>query len=500
MEHILVLPDGSRIKSGPTENPAILKLSLTQSVNSQKELTLGSVCSQMLEATLYAPNGLNMEAGQWVELWERDEKLAGRFLLEKPVRKGASYQLTAYDAISLLDRDLTGWLASLTGWPYTLSEFTALVFTQCGLSFQTDEIPNGSFLIQKFAARQVTGRQLISWAAECAGRFCRIGAHGNPEFAWYTQGITVAPGRESFYYQGSLSREDYTVLPITGVQIRREARDVGTCYPQTQTGENTYIVEGNPFLCALDADTLVPVARTLYEQLQPVSYTPCSLTVPAALGIEAGEILAVQAGEEVLQVYVMKRVRKGGRDTLSCTGSPRRGTANARNQATMQALAGKVLHLQTDVDGIQAENRDAAGKLAKLAMDIDGISAQVSCQEETLDAVKSSVTNVEQSAKHIRLSVEGILQDGVSKVVTRKNYTFDDKGLNISGTSGMENRLDETGMEVTRNGSVLLKATSEGVVAADVQVNNYLIIGGHARLEDYTDGWGKRTACFYLEG
>jgi len=42
-----------------------------------------------------------------------------------------------------------------------------------------------------------------------------------------------------------------------------------------------------------------------------------------------------------------------------------------------------------------------------------------------------------------------------------------------------------------------LQANDKGVVAADVTVRNYLIMGSHARFEDYGAG---RTACFWLEG
>jgi hypothetical protein len=53
----------------------------------------------------------------------------------------------------------------------------------------------------------------------------------------------------------------------------------------------------------------------------------------------------------------------------------------------------------------------------------------------------------------------------------------------------------------TAQEEVMLQADTDGVIATDVKVRNYLIIGSYARLEDYTDGaGGKRTACFYLGG
>ena len=87
---------------------------------------------------------------------------------------------------------------------------------------------------------------------------------------------------------------------------------------------------------------------------------------------------------------------------------------------------------------------------------------------------------------------------GASKLKTAMGYTFDDGGLRIARPGQqMENLLDNTGMYVRRGGEVILQANDRGVTAVDVTVGSYLVIGDHARLENYGAG---RTACFYLEG
>ena len=88
----------------------------------------------------------------------------------------------------------------------------------------------------------------------------------------------------------------------------------------------------------------------------------------------------------------------------------------------------------------------------------------------------------------------------MSKVTTQTGFTFDERGLTISkeGTS-MENLLDESGMYVKRSGEILLQADRDGVKAVDVSVGNYLIVGDHARFEDYSSADDeKRTACFWI--
>jgi hypothetical protein len=46
---------------------------------------------------------------------------------------------------------------------------------------------------------------------------------------------------------------------------------------------------------------------------------------------------------------------------------------------------------------------------------------------------------------------------------------------------------------------ILLQADRDGVKAVDVSVGNYLIVGDHARFEDYSSADDeKRTACFWI--
>ena len=104
---------------------------------------------------------------------------------------------------------------------------------------------------------------------------------------------------------------------------------------------------------------------------------------------------------------------------------------------------------------------------------------------------------MEQTADGVKISVEKIQNDGATKIKTGMGYTFDDKGLKIARVGQqMQNLLDNTGMYVTRNGQTILQANDKGVVAVDVTVRNYMIVGKHARFEDYGAG---RTACFWLE-
>lgn len=562
LKTLIVLPDGTELYSGAGTANAIQSVTLTECVNEQQELTLGSCCSNILEAKIITPGGgLSIAAGDELTVYKvEDDGLrhkVGLFTTEKPVRTSANgYSLTAYDRVSWLDKDLTYWVAGLTGWPYALFQLADMVCAACGLELANTEIPNGDYMVQRFSADGITGRQLMKWIGQIAGRFCRATTEGLIEFAWYTPltGISIGTNPASncsvsydgagileisskdvavaddgngnvrvdsdlftvtddgngivritiagnlFYFQNGLSYEDFSTAPIEKVQLRQNEEDVGTVYPDTAEERNTYSITGNYLLTANTADALVPVAKTLYEGLQGVTYTPCKVAVPASLGIHAGDIVRItDRNGKTITAYVMTKTQSGQRDTLECTGSARRDSSTAVNNQSYQALTGKVLNLRTTVEGLKVENADAAGRVTRIEADLAGIRTQVS----GLPGLEQQITSLTQSAADLQLRVTKIdagKGEGATTVKTETGYTFNQDGLRIAKSNEqMENLLNNKGMYVTRGSEVILQADAAGVNAIDITVRNYLVVGDHARLEDYIDGTGgPQTACFWI--
>lgn len=555
LKNLMVLSDGTEIFSGKT-GTALLSVKLTWCVNTEQELMPGAACAAMAEIRILSPDPISLSAGDSFTLYTVDpqgqRQKTGTFLAEQPQRNGNFLQLIAYDRLILTDKDLTSWFLSLDGWPYTLQELAQLVCDRCGLTLAEDVLSQSSLTVRRFAPTHITGRQLLQWIAQAAGCFCRADPDGVVTFQWYTPGeIALGPvpitGVSAVYapeqltlqlpqaqisfsegclsvegtgfsaeaeegclhlsgqlvqqycFQNGTTLENYTTAPIEKVQLQQTAEDVGTVYPDIPEEVNCFRITGNPLLQADDAQTLLPVAQALYTQLHPVTYTPCNLQLPVTPGLQAGQMLTLRdTAGNTHRVLVMKLVRSASGDAVTCTGSARRESSSAVNHSGMQSLSGKLLNLRTDVDGIKAENANNAGKLSRMELDIDGIRGQVSAQSATANGIQQRLTQVEQTAEGILLSVEKIQTEGTGKIKTSMGYTFDDNGLQIFREGQqMKNLLDNTGMYVTRSGQTILQANDRGVEAADVTVRNYLIVGTHARFEDYAPG---RTACFYLEG
>lgn len=559
---IITLPDGTQLTSGTTQAPALKTVTLTRSVNTEQELTLGCVCAAMLEAEIIAPMGdWGIQAGQELTLYTCDDSgnmvKEGIFIAEMPERvREHTYRLTAYDRVVKLDKDLTGWVESLNGWPYDLRQFTGMVCDQCGVTLQESEVPNGSYQIRKFSAAGITGRQLMKVIAQIAGRFCRATPEGVLELAWYTpRNVQIKPfcgsvsvySRDEdlamfaknfsaerdvdgdmtidspmidvaddtlgnvvlsvqtddrlFYYQGGLQVADYTVQPIEKVHLKQTEDDVGTVYPDIETQANTYTISQNDLLIGASFAEQRSVAETLYHQLSKVSYTPCTLTLPTGTGIMPGCILTiVDIHGKVHAMYVMDQKLSGQKDVFSCTGSARRDSVTPVNNASFEALSGKVLTLRKDVDGLVLENAQAGERQAQLSLTVDAIQTRVQQNETQAETAVQRIATLEQSARDIAVQIQSVRDDGVSRVTTSTGYTFSEDGLRIcKGGEEMENLLDNTGMYVRRGQDIMLQANNAGVAATDVTVHNFLVAGGHARFESYSEtGNDERTACFYV--
>ncbi len=506
MRNILTLPNGTEIASGTVGQNALRSVSVTECVNSGTELTLGSTCSNMLEASIFAPNALQINAGDEIILHrENDDKSReqiGIFITEKPTKSSAyMYKITAYDRVSKLDKDITDWMESSDAWPYTLFDFAEMVCKECGVVLSNESLPNGDFPIYKFSASGITGRQILSWVGEACAMFCRATPDGKIEFAWYAEspvsvGVTAGEG-QCYYYQGSFSKEDYTVSPIAKVQIKFSDNDVGVIWPNDPNPANTYKIIGNYLLLTDTTDRLLPIAQHIYEAVKGIKYTPCKVSIQAGYGIHAGHILQIQdiKGNSI-STYIMKAKQTGNRVALESTGSPKRDSVTAVNNRHYEALYGKCLDLETSVEGLFVKAADAEGNIAKLATTTQGLSSTVEKQSQDQEVIKQEISAIKQTAGDVSIKIQSILQNGVDKVVTTTGYRFDGDGMHVAKEGDeIENRVDNTGTYVTRSGATMFKANNLGVTTADLTCRNYLKIA-HSRFEGFGAGG---TACFWMQ-
>ena len=345
IKYLIALPDGSEISSGPGTTNAIMNVSHTEITNDQTDLSLGSVCSSVVEISLITPGaGLNISAGSEITLYRMggaSKTKVGLFTAEKPTRvKANRYKITAYDRVSWLDKDLTDWLSNLSGWPYSLGSLAKMVCDACGVPLATTSFPNSGFYTNRPSlSGGITGRQLMKWIAEIAGRFCVANADGELEFRWYQEsGVVIAPSGDSFFYSGSLSYEDYQVADVDAVKIRLADSDAGALWPEGDA-ENPYIIKGNRLLNSNITESTRAVLENIRQALGAVQYTPCKVTIPATSNVNTGQIVEVlDSNGNRFSTYVMKTVHSGQKTKLESTGNAKRNSSEAMNFLSNQDL------------------------------------------------------------------------------------------------------------------------------------------------------------------
>lgn len=506
--HRIRLPDGIDLTSGTAAGKnAIRSVTVTEQVNDQTDLCPGAACAACAEIELWVPeNRLQIGQGDELTLFRTDtltgtETPVGIFLAEKPVKTSANVcKVTAYDRMTLLDKTLSPWLkAHQKDFPLALTAFIQQVCAQCGVSLADDALdgmPNGSYRVRAFYADDLTGRQLIQWAAQAACRYARINTDGKLTFSWYTAPEAVwslGPGaqaartqlrlagqtlrtaasmvwrfgqQQAAYRQRGLTYEEYVTAPLDKVQIRQSDSDVGVIYPPDAAGTNALVLQGNLLLTTDSAEDLRSVAQQIFAGMQGLCYTPLTVELPAEAGVcpAPGQQLAVRdAYGQQHDVCLMRRTTAGQKMTLEATGNARRDGTSAVNNRTYRDLNGKMLEIQTSVDGLNVKASELEGEYTELNITVDGLT--------------SRTQNLEGDATRLEQTVDGLDLTVVKKGQVRTQFAADADSVDI--TSGLISFKSNTLAVDSSN----FKLNAAGNVTASGSFSSNNGVGGAGRNE-----------------
>ena len=507
LNYLLLKEDGSEIGS-----TIILSCTLTTSVNSENEFTLGSACTDEIEVEYIAADEKLIAQGDKLTLYTVDDAntrtKAGVFYCEKPEYQGmmrevsgsnAVYKVVAYDTMSKLDADFSGWLrANQAQFPKTIWQLVQLACQRAGVTLASSSLPiNGSYSVQAFYADDLTCRQIISWAAEAAGCYAHMNADGKLQFLTYADKrstVKITPdgaSNSTAYYADSLSYEDYTVKAIEKVQIRQSDSDVGVIYPDSTTATNTYAVQGNLLLTTGTEANLKSVVQNLYNVLKNVSYTPCKVSVPSSSGLACGQIVHVKdARGREFDTYLMSATISSGKASFESVGSASRESSSAVNSQSYKNLTGKMLEIKTSVDGLEVKASDLTGKYTDLKATVDGLSSEV--KKDTKITGGGNLILGSESFKNAKLQ---------GNAVSGSSVTYNDTG-SATVTNANSNRYfhwqtvnEHASAGVTLCLSVMYKPVSgTDELCMEINYNNtWAVIKAADQIEiKQTDGWVLR--------
>lgn len=508
----------------------------------------------------FIAEGITLNQGDVIKYYNDlsgSKTLIATCICEKPEYTGVmrggetskTYSVIAYDYASKTEKNLSSWLMDNQGiFPLSLQDFADAVAAQCGVTIATGPSLNAGHEIPAFYADNLTGRQLLSWVAQATCTFVRANPEGQLVFGWYTNAEEdVGPGgaqaraivrlsdgsylrtsrdevytigvEPQFYYEGSLSYDDFQCQQIDKVQIKLTDDDVGTIYPPEEKGENAYVISGNLLLTAQSAEDLQSVAQGIYNTMRSITYVPLELDTIDTGALDAGQIVQVtDALGNTVTTYIMHAVHSGSKVTLSSSGNATRDGTSATNQQSYTNLTGKVLEISASVDGLKIVNRDLQGNLASLELTVEGIETNVQKQLDDMtdyvdektgeikdqavsEAVSSAMQQVNESLNFYPTKVE--MQSAIEQSASEINLTVSQKLTGYSTTSQMQQYVNgqtsgilDDAKDYTDGQLKLYPTTIEmnsaieqSAASIKLSVNETLTMyPSNTEMEDYVDG------------
>lgn len=297
---------------GITEIANIKSVVFREAVNTGEYLIPGCVSSAEIEVEVFNTQANAVSAGDVVYAYVYDNAnngtLLGKFNCEPRIDTKNSYKFTAYDNALKLEADFSQWLqANQSNFPYTIKQLVQQACTIAGVTLGSSSWPLSTQSVQAFYADGLTCRDVLSYAAELAGRFVRCHTDGNIYFDWYAANAnSIAPSAGTGVYaykQDGLTYANYTTTALARVAVHPSGEDdVAYIYPTGVTSGNTLHIKNNLLLTGADASFYNAAAQQVYTAVTAVgSYCPMSVNLfPRENPFRAGDIVSITDAQSVM--------------------------------------------------------------------------------------------------------------------------------------------------------------------------------------------------------
>lgn len=394
---------------GVTELANIKSVEFHETVNAETDLRPGCVASSYINVECYGSQNdapVGGEALTYYQVVGETETLIGIFYAEPGISSKTTYSFTAYDSAIKLDTDFSNWLsANASSFPVTVGTLVAMACSVAGVTL-SGTFPMANVSVDAFYADNITCRNILSWAAEIAGKFVHCNTSGELVFDWYTDatGYRIYPhsgtsGGETLiaYKQDGLNYKNYNARRISAVAIQPSGVEgAAYIYPASVTAvyatdpnnngnvilynltavdsssnvtlsgdfdaydtsgvgdvdidahvlaDNTLMVTANAILSAVDTSDLMDVAENIYNAMRTIPpYRPCEAELfPNENPFRAGQIIQVTDIQGVgFTTVLMEMVVTDSAAVLLSTG-------NERHQDYSRDTAAKLVQLGADL-------------------------------------------------------------------------------------------------------------------------------------------------------
>ena len=331
MQYKLIKSDGTELDSS-----TLSSFSFTGCVNAEKDLKIGSACSDALEFSLWGSSDVGLGALlKCYKIPDSGEPVKiGEFISEKPRQVSRNvYSVIAYDRMSTLESSCVDWLAKtafVTGTEtYTLANFAKLVAAQKGIELgDTSALLNNTFIVHPFKLDSGTYRLLIQYVAEVGGCFAHMDADGKLAFKWYKNSSKSLSPTKNDTALGlyAHTHDDYTVRGISAVHFSASDMNV-----TAGSGTNVYEISSNPILEYAQKEAVQQALNNIKSRLALMSYVPSDSQILDTIQVSAGDIIPItdENGNNFSTLVMSVSCKAGTYMRVTSTGNEDRGSSTA---------------------------------------------------------------------------------------------------------------------------------------------------------------------------
>ena len=350
------ISDAEQLKYGSVE-PSMFEIQIAQDTAQVERVEASAIagmgrgkiwdCAQGKKLTVYIKKGIIEHSAE--------------FFIKSIKGEGTTKfkTITAYDALSLFDKNVAEWYNGLNFNSLTLKAFRESLCTYCGVGFESVTLPNDSMTISRtMSATSITGRDILSACCELCGCWPKIDLWGTNKLKWVTLGATSCEtfdySQYDYTFRPDSTREEYDCKGINAVIIRATDDDVGGHYPAT-VQDNPYIIQGN-FLCfGKSTAELTTIAQNIYNQIANKPYRPHKTVIMGRPYLEPGDKVTVKFADGnggTFDTYILKRTMTGEAallDTYEAKGEKEHREQYGISQQ-IQQIQGRTNELTRTVD------------------------------------------------------------------------------------------------------------------------------------------------------
>ena len=480
------------------------KIDIEASANSGEDLLPGSCLCDKLKITALDPTG-TVTSLNWagkeivpylgVETADGAETIPmGVFIATEPkVTNDCLVEIEAQDRACKLEIQ---WTTEKEHWPMTLSQLVHRACEVAGLEWGSETFPNSDLLIEMGAAVETTARAIVSYAAQIAGSFARMGRDGRLRFQWYTKtGREIGPE--------SATRQmvaQYTVPVFDQVRVLTEEGDLGMLYPEMIESTHPFQITDNPLLFALSTSSKEEqqtALKAIYDQVSQITYAPLELNCQGDPSFEPGDIITVRNryGEEIGLPIMEQRISYTGGLSMvikSLGSSSEKGVVQGPLTESVIALRKRANVLQRELDFTRSEIKEVSYAADAIVTEVNEITQRV--DGLVLSSSRTGGANLLKGSS-ARLGLEEWQVDG-AVVCDVSTEVYNDTAAGGCFILGLNGRLGQPVSAVAgkRYAWYCQYKLEEGASTAA-----YISHGSHRKELEATSKWTELTGSFVAE-